>query len=770
MVIGEIHEKIMTVDQLTDGGYYVMKNMGRGKYVYEGEDQVMCMGLEVKYGACGEYVWQAKLNADKTFSFASLKGNYVPVLKAGGKHSTTTEAEKGSFKVGLQNAANGRFWLQNKANNICWNGDADTFTGWAAKGGNSDYEIYPVVLADLSNLVEITYDYYIDGKKVHTEKAMQAKGGEYAAPTLNNEFLSYDTEKGIVEAPATVKVTCQEKLPFEKSESYDKAKWYYISITASKLFFNYAENAYDMTLNEKLPETLPGDQHKFCFVGNVIDGFTIYNKAAGPEMILTAPTEMLGGAGGESFVIMDYTPVLEGYNETWDIMTSPHLDGGFLLYQHGLIDNKVNKRGDKLAFWHHNSDAGSTVFFTSEENLVSDFVNDIRKDYKAHEGYIGGYDPYVLPELDKVKDMETLKTCLDFLNSAKLNTIQEGKYYRIKNYARNLSWDNGIYEGWGGYISTTHYNTLPNWVELGGSSSISCATDKLDDAGCFWTFEKAEGENCFYIKNVNKGEYVVATAADHDIYLETTPNKAEAGIYKVDAFEPRYRYSFTCVSEGVNAEWNQLHASGRGVMNCNGNERSGSAWFIMASDDLTVNMNTYEGAEGSWGAIHAPFGLKLPAGVSAYTGKVEGNEMKLSAIGQEVPANTAVILKGAENEYTLNIAEVAGTIENNDLQGTNMVKELAEGENASYVVLGAGELGLGMYNPAANKLERNSVFYGPVATGAQALKIVLGEVTGVESVEVANPANQVYYDLSGRRVAQPVKGIYVVNGKKVLVK
>ena len=28
----------------------------------------------------------------------------------------------------------------------------------------------------------------------------------------------------------------------------------------------------------------------------------------------------------------------------------------------------------------------------------------------------------------------------------------------------------------------------------------------------------------------------------------------------------------------------------------------------------------------------------------------------------------------------------------------------------------------------------------------------------------------IYYDLSGRRVENPVQGIYIVNGKKVLVK
>ena len=39
-----------------------------------------------------------------------------------------------------------------------------------------------------------------------------------------------------------------------------------------------------------------------------------------------------------------------------------------------------------------------------------------------------------------------------------------------------------------------------------------------------------------------------------------------------------------------------------------------------------------------------------------------------------------------------------------------------------------------------------------------------------EGVEVKVPANNVFYDLQGRQVLMPRKGIYILNGKKVLVK
>lgn len=45
------------------------------------------------------------------------------------------------------------------------------------------------------------------------------------------------------------------------------------------------------------------------------------------------------------------------------------------------------------------------------------------------------------------------------------------------------------------------------------------------------------------------------------------------------------------------------------------------------------------------------------------------------------------------------------------------------------------------------------------------------EETGIESVtDDAECSQTIYYDLQGRRVTNPTKGIYIMNGKKVLVK
>ena len=45
-----------------------------------------------------------------------------------------------------------------------------------------------------------------------------------------------------------------------------------------------------------------------------------------------------------------------------------------------------------------------------------------------------------------------------------------------------------------------------------------------------------------------------------------------------------------------------------------------------------------------------------------------------------------------------------------------------------------------------------------------------GTTTGIEQIEAGADAKNLIYDLSGRRVNKAAKGIYILNGKKVLVK
>ena len=79
-------------------------------------------------------------------------------------------------------------------------------------------------------------------------------------------------------------------------------------------------------------------------------------------------------------------------------------------------------------------------------------------------------------------------------------------------------------------------------------------------------------------------------------------------------------------------------------------------------------------------------------------------------------------------------------------------------------------------NSTVTTIPGNKAFLVLTSTEAQAKGFVLefedGETTGIETIEDTkqNTEDGVYYDLQGRRVENPTRGVYIVNGKKVVIK
>ena len=79
---------------------------------------------------------------------------------------------------------------------------------------------------------------------------------------------------------------------------------------------------------------------------------------------------------------------------------------------------------------------------------------------------------------------------------------------------------------------------------------------------------------------------------------------------------------------------------------------------------------------------------------------------------------------------------------------------------------------IGFYAFKGNYITGNKAFMILDIAGAANVMIVTPEAyaDGISEAQVATESNAVIYDLQGRQVANPVKGIYVVNGKKVVIK
>lgn len=110
------------------------------------------------------------------------------------------------------------------------------------------------------------------------------------------------------------------------------------------------------------------------------------------------------------------------------------------------------------------------------------------------------------------------------------------------------------------------------------------------------------------------------------------------------------------------------------------------------------------------------------------------------------------------------VTEAIETVGKADAGYTNYVLSVVDGKAAfKYVNATSAELTKGQ---AYLQLE------GDVQSSAPVLSIVGdGEATGISSLENESLIKDgVYYDLSGRRVSQPTKGLYILNGKKVIIK
>jgi len=155
------------------------------------------------------------------------------------------------------------------------------------------------------------------------------------------------------------------------------------------------------------------------------------------------------------------------------------------------------------------------------------------------------------------------------------------------------------------------------------------------------------------------------------------------------------------------------------------------------------------------------------SGLKAYTAAVSGTTVTLNEAGA-VPAGTAVVLKADEGTYYVPVVAEAEAVSNAltwyDSYTVNDTYRACYG-----LVYSGGEAkfarlqnGLVVTNKAILEIEPSS---------ARELKIVIaGDVTNGISSMTAEKAAEGVYNLQGQRVNAPVKGLYIVNGKKVIMK
>lgn len=183
-----------------------------------------------------------------------------------------------------------------------------------------------------------------------------------------------------------------------------------------------------------------------------------------------------------------------------------------------------------------------------------------------------------------------------------------------------------------------------------------------------------------------------------------------------------------------------------------------------------------------WATYCSPYPLDFSEGIENLTdvyiitgsqtpGAESGYVAKTSVNGGTVPANTGLLIKGSAGTVTIPVAASSSTnVSANKLVGVTTNTTIDA--NTGYVLMASPSLGFYKNSKAftvgANTAYLPADFAG--ISGARFFSLFNDDVTGINAVSGEGLVNGSVFDLQGRRVAQPQKGLYIVNGKKVVIK
>ena len=172
------------------------------------------------------------------------------------------------------------------------------------------------------------------------------------------------------------------------------------------------------------------------------------------------------------------------------------------------------------------------------------------------------------------------------------------------------------------------------------------------------------------------------------------------------------------------------------------------------------------------GTLVSDFALDFTnvAGLEAYIAKENGNKIELEKINK-VPAGTGILLRSTNDgaDYTVPKATSTDDVTGNlFVRGTGAAVEsdpAAGGHN--YILSKKGDV-YGFYLANGNKVAKNRAYLHTDVAAAR-IDLNFDNATGINEVKSEKTVEGIF-DLQGRKVVTPSKGLYIVNGKKVVIK
>ena len=217
----------------------------------------------------------------------------------------------------------------------------------------------------------------------------------------------------------------------------------------------------------------------------------------------------------------------------------------------------------------------------------------------------------------------------------------------------------------------------------------------------------------------------------------------------------------------------------------NSNPTIGEYAFNQIKDGATVTMNLAAAEVGGahWTTFYNNgYNFQADENTEVYKGAVSGSELVLTAISDKiVNSGNAVILKSTDNPVmTLKADNSTGDYSDNELKGLSE-RTLASDVKTTYgtstiYVMGNKSNKFGFHKYTGTYMPANKAFLALGSGSSAPLRMVIDddeETTGVASMaDGIDDMSDEWYTLDGRKLnGKPTtKGLYIVNGKKVMIK
>lgn len=363
--------------------------------------------------------------------------------------------------------------------------------------------------------------------------------------------------------------------------------------------------------------------------------------------------------------------------------------------------------------------------------LLGDSIGEYHSDIFENAYIVSKRKLNAAPEDLDIAYLENLEAIMDnAVSTLEINQPEPGHYYRFKNKKTGL------------YLAS---DGTPGSVRMVDGDNVLGTTFFFSDGN------KLTGSNVLNLSSVSVG-------TDNGTAFTFSESSVGRGLYVIGYGEEGHSWM---AGNGV------LDVYGAESASCAAKDTADCAWILEEAPSESEKPVFSLPVPSGYATLAAPVALNIPDGVKAYTGYLMDDMVELTELaGGVIPAATPVIIEsGGDAVFTF--AAGAEAVADNELQGVYVDTSL-DSEYVYYVFSTEPGPGFSQANAPASVGAFQAYLRGNDVS-IHFYPLDLGQTAGIGVVTV-DMEKAVIYDLWGRRVTRVTEtGIYIVNGKKMLI-